>query len=121
MLNASTNGFLTIQLFQNVAQPLQLISVDGIPLTTPNTMTTISIPPAGRVEFITPALVAGTPALFLTQGFDTGPIGDPMSAGNLANVVVTNGSGREEIHTAAVAPKPTEAPRFSGLGRSHPP
>ena len=116
VLNASTNGFLALQLFQSQAEPLQLISVDGIPLTTPTTMTTIMVPPAGRVEFITPALVANQQAFFQTAGFQTGPIGDPMDAANLASVVVTTGS-RDEVLTAAApaVPPATVAPRFSGL------
>ena len=41
VLNASTNGFLALQLIQNSAVPLQVIALDGIPLQTPTNMTTI--------------------------------------------------------------------------------
>jgi FtsP/CotA-like multicopper oxidase with cupredoxin domain len=92
---------------------LQLISVDGIPLATPAMMTTIFVPPAGRVEFIVPGLAAGMPARFLTQGFPTGPIGDLMPAANLADVVVA--TGNVATHEAPPVPPPTQAPRFSGL------
>ena len=91
VLNASTNGFLALQVLSSGPQQLQVISLDGIPLTTPVTMTTIYLPPAGRVEFIVPALAANTPSLFATVGFNTGPIGDPMSAANLASIVVAPG------------------------------
>jgi FtsP/CotA-like multicopper oxidase with cupredoxin domain len=113
VLNASTNGFLALQVFQSGPENLQLISVDGIPLTSPASMTTIYVPPAGRVEFIVPALAANAPALFLTQGFNTGPIGDLMPPANLATIAVA--SGNVAVHDAPPVPPPTQAPRFSGL------
>ncbi len=120
VLNASTNGFLALQVFQSGAKSLQVISIDGIPLATPASMTTVYVPPAGRVEFIVPALVASTPALFLTQGFNTGPIGDVMTPANLASLVVASGGGAPGLKAQAApppkpAPAPTVAPRFSGL------
>ncbi len=60
----------------------------AIPLASPANMTTINVPPAGRVEFIVPALAAGTPSYLVTNGFNTGPIGDPMPGTRLANMVV---------------------------------
>ena len=114
VLNASTNGFLALQVLSSGPQQLQVISLDGIPLTTPVTMTTIYLPPAGRVEFIVPALAANTPSLFATVGFNTGPIGDPMSAANLASIVVAPGKF-DEVAPVRPAPPATEAPRFSGL------
>jgi FtsP/CotA-like multicopper oxidase with cupredoxin domain len=114
VLNASTNGFLALQLVSGGVQPLQVISIDGIPLTSPVSMTTIYLPPAGRAEFIVPALVANTASSFVTQGFNTGPIGDPMPATALAKVIVAPGK-YDGAHTAHTVPPPTEAPRFSGL------
>ncbi|HVO78854.1 MAG TPA: multicopper oxidase domain-containing protein [Candidatus Bathyarchaeia archaeon] len=115
VLNASTNGFLALQVFSGGPQQLLVISLDGIPLSTPVNMTTIYLPPAGRVEFIVPPLTANTPALFLTQGFDTGPIGDRMPSANLANIVVAPGKYDDEAHKAQTVPPLTAAPRFSGL------
>ncbi len=121
VLNASTNGFLTLQVIQNGAVPLQVISLDGIPLQTPVNMTTISIPPAGRAEFVTPALQANVPAVFVTQGFDTGSIGDEMPAATLANVVVTAGQGGSQNLPRARGPNLTnQAKRFSGLASLKP-
>jgi FtsP/CotA-like multicopper oxidase with cupredoxin domain len=123
LLNASTNGFLTIQVIQNTVQQLQLISVDGIPLTSPTNVTTIEIPPAGRAEFIVPALVANTPAILATQGYPTGPIGDPMPGTNLANINVAPGQqGAREVKQAQKTPppQPTRAQRFSGLASVKP-
>lgn len=120
VLNASTNGFLALQIVQSGSEPLQVISIDGIPLTTPTTTTTIYVPPAGRVEFIAPAMLANIPAVFATEGFDTGPIGDPMTATTLANIAVANSGGTTHKTPAAPAPAPApalanRAKRFSGL------
>jgi FtsP/CotA-like multicopper oxidase with cupredoxin domain len=118
VLNASTNGFLALQLIQSGPEPLQVIAEDGVPLSSPVTMTTINVPPAGRVEFIVPALAANVPAVFTTQGFNTGSIGDEMPAAKLANVVVS-----AQLTGARVpqqAPKLHQAQRFSGLASVKP-
>lgn len=112
VLNASTNGFLTLQVISPDPQQLQVIGLDGIP-TTPFYTTTINIPPAGRAEFIVPPLVAGTESYLVTQGFDTGSIGDHMPAGRLASIAI--GAGKNPTQIAHAAPPSTEAPRFSGL------
>jgi FtsP/CotA-like multicopper oxidase with cupredoxin domain len=114
VVNATTNGFLALEINSGGPQQLQVISIDGIPLTSPVNMTTIYLPPAGRAEFIVPALVANTPSSLVTQGFDTGPIGDPMPATSLASITVAPGKF-EETHSAHTVPAPTQAPRFSGL------
>lgn len=125
VINASTNGFLALQVLSPSPQPLLVIALDGVPLTTPVSMTTIDIPPAGRAEFIVPALTANTPSLFYTQGFNTGPIGDPMPPANLANLVVSAGTqasaGKEPAHPAAhKATQPPELSRFTGLAAMKP-
>jgi FtsP/CotA-like multicopper oxidase with cupredoxin domain len=114
VLNASTNGFLTIQVLSNVPQQLQVIELDGIPLTTPQTMTTILIPPAGRAEFIVPALAANVPTYLETLGFNTGPIGDPMPPASLASIVVSGGQPAT-VQSELSTPTQARAPRFSGL------
>ncbi len=114
VLNASTNGFLALQVLSPGPQQLQVISLDGIPLSSPVNMTTINVPPAGRVEFIVPALTANTTSFFATQGFNMGPIGDPMPPANLASIVVGAG-GDNAPHPAHSVPQPKVAQRFSGL------
>jgi FtsP/CotA-like multicopper oxidase with cupredoxin domain len=125
VLNASTNGFLDLQVFQGGAMPLTLLSADGIPLPTPLSMTTIHVPPAGRVEFIVPALTANTPAYFLTTGYDTGPIGDPMQYARLAQINVSGAGSKKGVRTETaeaqhVVPLNTTPPRFSGLASVKP-
>lgn len=113
IVNSSTNGFLALQVISPDPQQLKVIALDGIPLTTPVTTTTIYLPPAGRAEFIVPPLVANTPSYLVTQGFNTGPIGDPMPGTYLAQIEVS--SGKNDVHVAHQAPPPIAAPRFSGL------
>jgi FtsP/CotA-like multicopper oxidase with cupredoxin domain len=117
-LNASTNGFVSLQVLSNGPQQLQLVSLDGIPLTTPIMTTTISIPPAGRAEFIVTGLAENSASYLVTQGFNTGPIGDPMGAARLANIIVAAGNSSVK---KAPAPAPSvNAKRFSGLASVKP-
>jgi FtsP/CotA-like multicopper oxidase with cupredoxin domain len=122
VVNSATNSFLALQVLSPDPQQLQLIALDGIPLTSPVTVTTIDLPPAGRAEFIVPALTANTLSYLFTHGFNTGPIGDPMPPGNLASIVVSTAktSTKEEVRTAHTVPPPTEAQRFSGLASVKP-
>jgi len=121
VINASTNGFVALQVVSPGPQELLLIALDGIPVTPPVTMTTINIPPAGRAEFIVPGLAADTSSFFLTQGFDTGPIGDPMPAANLASIVVAAGTAKPaQAHSAHPAPPPARLSRFAGLASATP-
>ena len=118
VVNASTNAFLSLQVLSPAAQNLTLLSVDGIPLSTPQTTATISLPPAGRAEFTVPGLSAGTQSYFYTSGFDTGPIGDPMPAAYLAQIVV--GTGSSKVPATHQGTAPAAAPRFSGIASVKP-
>jgi len=113
VLNASTNGFLALQVNSPGVQQLQVIALDGIPVTTPYYTTTIYLPPAGRAEFIVPALTTGVNSSLSTYGFNTGPIGDPMPGTRLANIVI--GPTVADARSKRAAPTSTAAQRFSGL------
>ena len=114
-LNSSTNDFLTLQiLFNAVPQEFEVLALDGVQLPTPVFETTIVVPPAGRAEFITPAVPLGTSAIFINQGFDTGPVGDSNPPQRLANIVPM-----QNLQMQHGAPHPTKPPaqpqRFAGL------
>ena len=65
--NATLQAFLPLQVQVNgVAVPLEMIALDGYPLTQTRTQTTILVPPAGRAEFIVQAPVSGT-AVFVDK------------------------------------------------------
>ena len=84
--NSSADTILDLQLlYDNVAQPLKLVALDGVPIgsqdgTVPGqtlSQTDILIPPAGRAEFIVTAPSAMVKsAIFQTLNINTGPDGD---------------------------------------------
>jgi FtsP/CotA-like multicopper oxidase with cupredoxin domain len=113
--NSSTQAFLALQLrFGNTPQPVELIALDGVPVTVDPTVTTINIPPAGRAEFIVTGPPTGTAASFVTAGFDTGPVGNANTFQILADVVATATAQQEHLLVPS-APAPPVTQRFSGL------
>jgi FtsP/CotA-like multicopper oxidase with cupredoxin domain len=120
VVNATTQAFLTLQVqFGSTAQPLQVVALDGIPLTTQISETTINLPPAGRAEFITPGLPQGQTGIFVTNGFDTGPVGNPNQQQTLANLIGSSNGKEPHPATHTVKP-PTEPQRFAGLAAQVP-
>jgi FtsP/CotA-like multicopper oxidase with cupredoxin domain len=120
--NASTQAFLALQLlFGTTAQTLELIAIDGVPVTGNPMVDTINLPPAGRAEFIVTGPPAGAAASFVTAGFDTGPIGNANAFQLLADVVSTSDptGGPAAGVPAAVPALPVEQ-RFSGLAAIKP-
>src|SRR5215472_4795447 len=68
--NASTQAFLSLAvLFGNTAQTLEVIALDGVPVTGDPMVTSIDLPPAGRAEFIVTGPASGQSATFVTNGF----------------------------------------------------
>ena len=116
--NATTQGFVTLQLlFGSTAQNMELIALDGVPVTGDPTVTSIALPPAGRAEFIVTGPPSGTTAQLVNAGFDTGPVGNANTFQILADVQTTSSSAaRQPAVAAAPAPSlPAETPRFAGL------
>jgi FtsP/CotA-like multicopper oxidase with cupredoxin domain len=120
--NSSSQAFLTLAiLFGQTAQQVEIIALDGIPVTAPSMTTAIVLPPAGRAEFIVTGPAAGQSASFWQTGFDTGPIGNPNNAQALAAIEAT--AAAKEPPALPLAPaKPAAAvsPRFAGLNRLTP-
>lgn len=114
--NSTTQAFLALQLlFGSTPQPVELISLDGVPVTGNPTMTTIDLAPAARAEFIVTGPPAGTTATFVTAGFDTGPVGNANAFHVLADVVPTATSPQARPSVIPAAPVPPVTQRFSGL------
>ena len=121
--NSSADTILDLQLlYDSVAQPLKIVALDGVPVssqdgTTPGstlTQTDVFIAPAGRAEFIvTGPSKAVHNAVFQTLNIDTGPAGDNDPTRPLA-VIQTNGTATAlpvtEVATTAIAGN-----RFAGL------
>jgi FtsP/CotA-like multicopper oxidase with cupredoxin domain len=89
--NATLQDFLQLQFVVNgTAQQLEMIALDGFPLAATRNQTTVSIPPAGRAEFIVTAPAAGATASFITNAVNTGPTGNADLAQTLATVQLTS-------------------------------
>ena len=114
--NASTQAFLSLAvLFGNTAQTLEVISLDGVPVTGDPMVTSVDVPPAGRAEFIVTGPASGQAATFVTNGFDTGPVGNGNASQVLADINTTAMPARTLVAAAPVPPAPPVTQRFSGL------
>jgi len=121
VLNSTSNQFLALQLlFGSTPQSMEVISLDGVPVTGDPTATTINVPPAGRAEFIVTGPPTGTAATFYTAGFDTGPVGDSVPPQVLADVVATANPVQASAPVAPTTALPSVTQRFSGLAAIKP-
>ena len=119
--NASTQAFLDLQvLFGTTAQTLELISMDGVPVTGDPMVTDIALPPAGRAEFIMTGPPSGsTNATFVTAGYNTGPVGNANVPQVLANILPT-ATASQPATVVPSAPAVRVTQRFSGLAAIKP-
>jgi FtsP/CotA-like multicopper oxidase with cupredoxin domain len=118
VLNATHQGFVALQfLFGTTPQNMELISMDGVPVTGDPTVTNISLPPAARAEFIVQGPPAGTSASLVTAGFETGSVGNTNVAQTYASIVTTaDGAAHASVvPVPAVSSAPAAAQRFAGL------
>ena len=119
LLNATSKQFLSLQLmYGQTLQTFEVLSIDGVQLATPIHTDTLNIPPAGRMEFIIPGLPAGQTGTFLTNGYETGAVGDANGPAILAKLSTT---ANLQKHVAQQKAKsPTKPLRFSGLATQSP-
>ena len=127
VVNASADTIIDLQvLFDGVAQPLQVVALDGVCASSQDgsrtgkllTMKDIFLPPAGRAEFIVtgPSEAVGT-ATLETLNIATGPAGDNDPARTLAVLKPENGAGGSLPRLPAVSATPGPQ-RFEGLDRA---
>lgn len=102
--NATLQDFLQLQ-FQVNGNPelLELIALDGYPLPQTRMQDTISIPPAGRAEFIVQAPPTGGSGLFVTNSVSTGPTGNFDEGQKLATIQLSNTAEGHHMPSAAAA------------------
>jgi FtsP/CotA-like multicopper oxidase with cupredoxin domain len=113
--NASSQAFLSLQVwFGTTAQKLEVVELDGIPVNEITQVTTIDIPPAGRAEFIMQGPAEGQTASFQHINFNSGPIGNPNLAQELAMIATSTDAPEPPALPAASAPSSTPL-RFAGL------
>lgn len=119
--NSSTQAFMQLQvLFGTTAQTLEVISLDGVPVTGDPMVTYINVPPAGRAEFIVTGPPSGTTnATFVQGGFSTGPVGNANNFQVLASIVPTTTPVKPLLPVipavSRTAPAPAVTQRFQGL------
>jgi len=121
VVNATTQAFLSLQLwYGSTQQQLEVLALDGVPLPEPIYENEIDLPPAGRAEFIIPGLPPGQTGAFLTNGFNTGPVGNSNPPQQLIQI---QGSDNPKVEPRAAPPPakpPAERQRFAGLATQQP-
>jgi FtsP/CotA-like multicopper oxidase with cupredoxin domain len=123
VVNASADTITDLQLvYDGVAQPLQLVALDGVPLNsqdgkrqgTIQTQPDIVLPPASRAEFIVTGPQASVASAVLrTRAINTGPLGDNDPERPLATIETTGSDGALPRTPASAGP--ANAQRFEGL------
>jgi FtsP/CotA-like multicopper oxidase with cupredoxin domain len=102
VVNASIQDFLELEVVEN-SKPvkLEVVALDGYPLSHTKDEREILIPPAGRAEFIVQAPAAGGSAVLYTQAYSTGPTGNPDIQENIANIELTDNN--QSAHSTKAA------------------
>src|SRR5579871_3617134 len=113
--NATLQDFLALQ-FQVNGSPeqMEMIALDGYPLAQTRMQNTITIPPAGRAEFIVQAPATGATAAFMTNSVSTGPTGNFDEGQTLATIQLTNTADGHHM-PGATAPADASALKFANL------
>jgi FtsP/CotA-like multicopper oxidase with cupredoxin domain len=121
-LNACSQCFVRIAVqYSGVNQPLDLIALDGVALTTPEHVSSIVMPPAGRAEFIVPGPQAGVTGQFVTLGVKTGALGNPNPGAPIANISTDESADQAAASTPPPSrPLPAVPERFTGLENAVP-
>jgi len=96
-VNASTQAFLKLQVtYGTDQQTLEVIALDGIPLSKPLFVKSIPLAPASRAEFIVQAPSSGMTGTFETLAVNTGAVGNPNAYQQLA-VIETSKTGGDNL------------------------
>ncbi len=108
--NTAADTILNLQYIVNgTAQPMQVYSIDGYPLSSgaASSMTTIQLGPGARAEFVVTTPNVGDTAQLITAYQNTGPDGDFDPTRPIANVV-----------SQSSAPAPAQIPAESGTANT---
>jgi FtsP/CotA-like multicopper oxidase with cupredoxin domain len=119
LANATTVTFLNLQIVSgSTPQKLHVVALDGVPVTNETDLTTLLVPPAGRVEFTMEGPPSGSAMVFQTLGNDTGAAGDPNPPQILASITPDKKAEvPETLPGVALSAhrEPTQPQRFAGL------
>jgi len=96
VVNAGADVIFNLQLLINKdVQPIQLVAVDGVPVSATKPLpsqSSVFLPPGARAEFIVTTPKEGEKAELITQAWDTGPQGDNDTRRTIADIVSTTSS-----------------------------
>ncbi len=122
VVNATLQDFMPLEVWINGRrETLELIALDGYPLSKTRKLQTILVPPAGRAEFIMHGPPKGGFGQFLTDAYSTGPTGNADLSQVLAIIRPRGSDDRvqssrlEPVAPEANAKAPTEKMRWLGL------
>jgi len=116
--NATLQDFMPLQVLVNgLPEQLQVVALDGYPLSQTRTEETILIPPAGRAEFIVTAPAAGSTASFIANAYSTGPTGNPDIAQTIANIQLTSDAKAGKVTPAGTQASSKDSLRSADLAR----
>jgi len=136
VLNAGADTIFNLQiLVDHVAQPMEVVAIDGVPVATNNAgrqkQSSILLPPGARAEFVVSAPRPEQSAELLTRSWDTGPQGDNDTARTIANIVISGpgearggkphspqATSKVVLAKAPLAPKPVRERRLYFSQRS---
>jgi FtsP/CotA-like multicopper oxidase with cupredoxin domain len=119
--NATIQDFLPLQFQVNgVAQPMELVALDGYPLAKTRMETTILVPPASRAEFIVQAPAAGQSGDLVTLSYSTGPTGNADLEQTIAAVDLTNHAEPAHVAKSTGPPLHLENLKFADLAKQAP-
>jgi len=127
VLNASALTYLNLAVLVNrVPQPLELVAMDGVPMThgdptgeSTDPQTHLGVPPGARVEFIVTGPPQGQQGLLVTRTVDTGPGGENDPNRALA-IITSSPTAPEPRSRLQSAPEPLPPPTQAWLGNVAP-
>ena len=131
IVNSAAINILDLNLiYDGEQQPLELISLDGVPIGSQDgtgqgksiTQKSLLLPPAGRAEFIVTGPSSDVKvARLMTRKVDTGPGGDLSSNRPLFDIVTSEaGAAPSDITMVPAVSGPPPPERFAGLADAKP-
>ncbi len=123
LVNAGADTIFNIQvLTDGEAQPLQMIAVDGVPVTLAKmspALTSFLLAPGARAEFVVTTPAAGESGQLITQAWDTGPQGDNDTKRVIAEIVNSGSSDSQENSAEPAPARPWTSPKATATATVH--
>jgi FtsP/CotA-like multicopper oxidase with cupredoxin domain len=95
VVNAGADTIFNLQfVIDGVPRTIDIISIDGVAISSRIQQTNILLPPGARAEFLATTPKQGHAGQLVTQAWDTGPAGDNDPKRPIANLVPSSGTPR---------------------------